>query len=59
MGRKIIDIMNERMAKGEPFFSFEYFPPKTEEVRRPVTQRRGAVISVQPPHQSLHPSLGG
>ena len=33
VGRKIIDIMNERMERGEKFFSFEYFPPKTEEVR--------------------------
>ena len=30
---KIIDKVNEKIAKGEPFFSFEYFPPRTPEVR--------------------------
>jgi len=29
---KIIDRINEKVAKGEPFFSFEYFPPRTAEV---------------------------
>lgn len=32
MGRKIIEIMKERMDRNEKFFSFEFFPPKTEEV---------------------------
>eukprot|EP00124_Ichthyophonus_hoferi_P003635 Ihof_evm7s329 gene=Ihof_evmTU7s329 len=26
---KIIDKINERIEKGENFYSFEYFPPKT------------------------------
>merc|ERR1711937_577086 len=29
-GNKIIDKINERIQRGEQFFSFEYFPPKTE-----------------------------
>lgn len=29
---KIIDKINEKLAKGETFFSFEFFPPRTEEV---------------------------
>ena len=29
---KIIDKVNEKLKKGEPFFSFEFFPPRTEEV---------------------------
>lgn len=33
---KIIDKVNEKIAKGEPFFSFEYFPPRTPEVRAAV-----------------------
>jgi hypothetical protein len=31
---KIIDKVNEKVAEGKPFFSFEYFPPRTEEVSR-------------------------
>mmetsp|Transcript_20323 Transcript_20323/g.30410 ORF Transcript_20323/g.30410 Transcript_20323/m.30410 type:complete len:389 (-) Transcript_20323:377-1543(-) len=29
-GNKIIDKIEERVKRGEQFFSFEYFPPKTE-----------------------------
>lgn len=29
---KIIDKMNAAMAQGRPFFSFEFFPPRTDEV---------------------------
>mmetsp|Transcript_14408 Transcript_14408/g.20123 ORF Transcript_14408/g.20123 Transcript_14408/m.20123 type:complete len:447 (-) Transcript_14408:118-1458(-) len=30
-GNKIIDKINERLKRGEQFFSFEYFPPKTQQ----------------------------
>jgi 5,10-methylenetetrahydrofolate reductase len=30
---KIIDRINEKIKRGETFFSFEFFPPRTEEVR--------------------------
>ncbi len=30
---KIIDKMNASIKEGKPFFSFEFFPPRTEEVR--------------------------
>ena len=30
---KIIDKVNEKISEGKPFFSFEYFPPRTDEVR--------------------------
>ena len=33
---KLIDKINEKMKKGETFFSFEYFPPRTEEVRTTI-----------------------
>ena len=33
---KIIDKVNEKIAEGKPFFSFEYFPPRTEEVGNAV-----------------------
>ena len=31
---KIIDKMNASIKEGRPFFSFEFFPPRTEEVRK-------------------------
>jgi hypothetical protein len=34
---KIIDKVNEKLKKGETFFSFEFFPPRTEEVRTGAT----------------------
>jgi len=30
---KVADKINARVAEGKPFFSFEFFPPRTEEVR--------------------------
>ncbi len=29
---KVIDKMNASIKEGKPFFSFEFFPPRTEEV---------------------------
>jgi hypothetical protein len=36
---KIIDKINEKLAKGERFFSYEFFPPRTEEVSAPSRRR--------------------
>ena len=41
-GNKIIDKINERIQRGEQFFSFEYFPPKTEQVGERVASRRAS-----------------
>lgn len=30
---KVSDKIQERVERGEKFFSFEFFPPRTEEVR--------------------------
>ena len=30
---KVADKMREAAATGKPFFSFEFFPPRTDEVR--------------------------
>ena len=30
---KVSDKIKERVERGEQFFSFEFFPPRTEEVR--------------------------
>lgn len=30
-GRKIIDLIREKEAKDEVYFSFEYFPPRTDQ----------------------------
>ena len=31
---KVVDKMNAGIQQGRPFFSFEFFPPRTDEVRR-------------------------
>ncbi len=36
---KIIDKINASIAAKETFFSFEFFPPRTEEVRLAATQQ--------------------
>ena len=40
---KVSDKIKERVERGEQFFSFEFFPPRTEEVRgaaqRPANER--------------------
>jgi len=38
---KIVDKMKAAMAEKKTFFSFEYFPPRTEEVRRGRALRLG------------------
>lgn len=30
-GRKIIDLIRDKEAKDEIYFSFEYFPPRTDQ----------------------------
>lgn len=30
---KIIDKINQKLKEGKTFYSFEFFPPRTEEVR--------------------------
>jgi hypothetical protein len=37
---KVSDKVHARMAEGKPFFSFEYFPPRTEEVGNRGAGRR-------------------
>ena len=46
---KIIDKMNASMAQGRPFFSFEFFPPRTDEVRSQgrFEHRHGSTFSVE------------
>jgi len=36
---KVIDIYNERVKENVPFFSFEYFPPKTEQGKQNLFSR--------------------
>ena len=37
---KVVDKMNAAQKAGETFFSFEFFPPRTEEVSLPVMYTR-------------------
>ncbi len=36
---KVVDKMNESIKAGITFFSFEFFPPRTDEVRRSGKQK--------------------
>ena len=36
---KVVDKMNESIKAGRTFFSFEFFPPRTDEVRRSDKQK--------------------
>lgn len=55
---KIVDKIKAAMAEGRTFFSFEYFPPRTEEVRiffLNHVAKRGA--AADPPRLPLRPRL--
>ena len=36
---KIVDKMNDNISKNKIFYSFEFFPPKTDEVSRVYSQK--------------------
>lgn len=45
---KIIDKINEKLNAGETFFSFEYFPPKTEEGVKNLHERQKRMVELGP-----------
>jgi len=45
---KVIDKINEQKQKGQPFFSFEYFPPKTSEGVQNLFDRLGRMLLFDP-----------
>jgi len=45
---KIIDRINEHIDQGKTFYSFEYFPPKTEEGVKNLHERQKYMRSLDP-----------
>lgn len=48
MTKKIIDLINERSAAGEVFYSFEFFPPKTADGVSNLQERQKYMSSLGP-----------
>ena len=59
MGSKVIDIMNEKMKEGTPFFSFEYFPPKTDEGLKNLFERMKRMVALGPNFCDITWGAGG
>lgn len=59
MGAKIIDKLNEKITKGEPFFSFEYFPPKTDEGVANLKERQMRMVALSPTFCDITWGAGG
>lgn len=41
---KIVDKINANIKEGKTFFSFEYFPPRTEEVIKLITNQLKSLL---------------
>ena len=59
MGRKIIDKLNEKIAAGELFYSFEYFPPKTDEGVQNLVERQHRMFGLGPTFCDITWGAGG
>jgi methylenetetrahydrofolate reductase (NADPH) len=56
---KIIDLLQAARARGEPVFSFEYFPPKTPEGERALFETVEALRPLGPAYVSVTYGAGG
>ncbi len=56
---KIIDHISAKIAKGEPFFSFEYFPPRTDEGVVNLFERLGRMAAYGPTFCDITWGAGG
>jgi methylenetetrahydrofolate reductase (NADPH) len=56
---KIIDVMNDHIKEGKPFFSFEYFPPKTEEGLKNLIERMHRMVAFGPTFCDITWGAGG
>ncbi|KAK9842943.1 hypothetical protein WJX74_004685 [Apatococcus lobatus] len=56
---KIIDKMNAAMAQGRPFFSFEFFPPRTDEGVQNLFERQDRMASYGPTFCDITWGAGG
>ena len=56
---KIIDKLNAAIASGTPFFSFEYFPPKTDEGVANLKERQHRMAALGPAFCDITWGAGG
>ena len=56
---KIIDIINAKIEAGETFFSFEYFPPKTDEGVKNLFERQVRMAALKPTFCDITWGAGG
>jgi len=56
---KIVDKINQKIAKGETFFSFEFFPPKTDDGVENLWERMDSMVSLQPMFCDITWGAGG
>lgn len=56
---KIIDVMNECIKEGKPFFSFEFFPPKTPDGVDNLFERMDRMVSYGPTFCDITWGAGG
>lgn len=56
---KIIDQLQAKIERGEPFFSFEYFPPKTDEGIRNLRERQHRMVKLGPTFCDITWGAGG
>jgi methylenetetrahydrofolate reductase (NADPH) len=56
---RITDLLRFARERGEPIFSFEFFPPKTEEGERALFETVEALRPLAPAHVSLTYGAGG
>ena len=56
---KIIEVMNGYMKEGKPFFSFEFFPPKTEDGVDNLFERMDRMVSYSPTFCDITWGAGG
>ena len=56
---KIIDKLNAAIASGTPFFSFEYFPPKTDEGVANLKERQHRMAALGPTFCDITWGAGG
>lgn len=56
---KIIDKVHQRIAEGKPFFSFEYFPPRTAEGVENLLERQERMVAHGPVFCDITWGAGG
>lgn len=56
---KIVDLINAKIEAGETFFSFEYFPPKTEEGVKNLYERQKRMAALGPTFCDITWGAGG